>query len=80
MAMWGIDIPRRGNSQDNDLEIEVCLTLPINCKAASVDKAKWGKSDMGFEKQFGGVKEEGGCTEGYRSSSPYMVLNLIRTL
>lgn len=40
MAVWGIDIPRRGNSQDNDLEIEVCLTLQINCKAASVDKAK----------------------------------------
>lgn len=37
-------IPGRGNSQGEDPEIEVCLTLLMNCNAASVKKAKWGKS------------------------------------
>lgn len=48
-------IPGRGNSQGKDPEIEVCLTLLMNCKAAV-----WIKQSevrvMGDEKLFGGSK------------------------
>lgn len=67
-------IPGRGNSQGEDPEIEVCLTLLMNCNAASVKKAKWGKSGRRGQVIGGGGQHGGTVHKRYRSSADLFTL------